>query len=69
MVLMPLSTGHEAPRGEELECPHCRRLGDGEIHRGVARCTDCGYHLIASTRQSEVDAWQRLYERPERPRR
>lgn len=66
VLLMPQSTGHEAPRGEELECPHCRRVDEGEMHWGAARCTDCGYRLIASTRQSEVDAWQRLYER--RPR-
>jgi hypothetical protein len=34
------------------------------MHWGVARCTACGRRLIASTRQSEADAWRLLYGRP-----
>jgi hypothetical protein len=67
MTLTPQDTGHATgvtEQEERLECPHCRRLGDGEMHWGVARCTACGRRLIASTRQSEADAWRLLYGRP-----
>ena len=68
MALMPQDTGHatKIPEEGQLKCPHCRRVSDGDLHWGVARCADCGYRLIASTRQSEADAWQRLYDRPPR---
>lgn len=67
MASTPLNSGRATEATEEenqLECPHCRRLGDGELRWGVARCTTCGYRLIASTGQSETDAWNHLYGRP-----
>ena len=48
----------------EVECPRCRKRTDVVPQQRPGRCPACGLRLVVSIRESEADAWRRLYGRP-----